>query len=72
LELTPHLIKRMADRRFNEVELRSMLADARDYAVQPDGRSIVFTQREGRDWEVIVEPDLSDRVLSVITAYPKD
>lgn len=72
LELTPHLLKRMADRRFNEVELRTMLAEASDYAKQPDGRSIVFTQREGRNWEVVVEPDSRDRVLLVITAYPKD
>ena len=30
LEFTPHLIKRMIDRQFNEVELRAMLADASD------------------------------------------
>lgn len=72
LEFTPHLIKRMVDRRFNEAELRTMLADASDYVQMPDGRSIVFTKREGRQWEVIVEPDLADRVLLVITAYPKD
>ena len=72
LELTPHIIKRMTDRRFNEVELRTMLADAKDYAEQPDGRSIVFTKMDGRNWEVVVEPDKQDHVLLVITAYPVD
>ncbi|MGD0656165.1 MAG: hypothetical protein ABSA16_17650 [Thermoguttaceae bacterium] len=72
LEFTPHLTKRMVDRQFNEAELRTMLADASDYVQMPGGRSIVFTKREGRHWEVIVEPDLADRVLLVITAYPKD
>lgn len=72
LEFIPHLIKRMTDRRFNEVELRTMLADAKDYAEQSDGRSIVFTQMEGRDWEIVVEPDYEDHVLLVITAYPRE
>jgi len=72
VEFTSHLIKRMLDRQFNEVDLRTMLADASGYAQMPDGRSIVFTQREGHPWEVVVEPDATDRVLLVITAYPKD
>jgi hypothetical protein len=33
LELTPHLLKRMVDRQFDEVDLRTMLADAYDYAL---------------------------------------
>lgn len=31
LELTPHLLKRMLDRRFTEVELREMLETATGY-----------------------------------------
>jgi hypothetical protein len=72
LELTPHLFKRMLDRQFNEVELRAMLTDAEKYVMQSDGRSIVFTKLEGRIWEIVVEPDPTDKVLLVITAYPKD
>lgn len=72
LELTPHLAKRMTDRKFNEVDLRAMLADATDFAPEPDGRFIIFTQRDQRNWEVVVEPDPADRVLLVITAYPRD
>jgi hypothetical protein len=72
VELTPHLIKRMADRQFSEVDLRTMLADATDYIPEADDRFIIVTSREGRGWEVIVEPDYADQVLLVITAYPRD
>lgn len=37
LEFTPHLLKRMSDRRFNEVDLRTMMADAGEIIPQPDG-----------------------------------
>jgi hypothetical protein len=43
LELMPHLAKRMADRQFNEVDLRAMLADASDFAPEQDGRFVAFT-----------------------------
>lgn len=72
LELTPHLAKRMADRQFSEVDLRTMLADAHNFAEEPQGRFVVFTRLDQRDWEVVVEPDPIDRVLLVITAYPRD
>lgn len=72
LELTPHLAKRMVDRQFNESELRTMLTDASGYVPEADGRFVVLAKREGRDWEVVVEPDPIDRVLLVITAYPLD
>jgi hypothetical protein len=32
----------------------------------------VYTEHGGRQWEAIVEPDYTDRVLVVITAYPRD
>lgn len=71
LELSPHLLKRMADRDFTELDVRSMLHRAtrvrRD--VEP-GRWIASTHRRRRRWEVIVEPDLEVQVLTVITAYP--
>jgi hypothetical protein len=72
LELTPHVLKRMLDRQFNEVDLRSMLSSASGYAAQSEGRFVVFTRHDGREWHVIVEPDVIDRVLVVITAYPCD
>jgi hypothetical protein len=71
LELTPHLHKRMEDRGFNEVDLRSMLEHAR--SCHPDiveGRWVVETRHRQHLWEVIVEPDTVAELLVVVTAYP--
>ena len=71
LELIPHLLKRMEDRRFSEVDLRSMLSRASSYHrdVVP-GRWVIEARHRRRRWEVIVEPDRIARVLVVVTAYP--
>ena len=70
LELSPHLLKHMIDRRFNEVDLRAMLAEASDYHQDEEvGRWVIETIHDGSDWEVIVEPSESERVLIVVTAY---
>ena len=73
LELSPHLLKRMIDRRFTEIDLRRMLSDAQD--VCPDaapGRWIADTSLRRHPWKVVVEPDPHARVLVVVTAYPVD
>lgn len=71
LELSPHLLKRMADRRFNEAELRLMLEEASGYHENTEpGRWVVETRHAEHTWEVIVEPDLQEKVLVVVTAYP--
>jgi hypothetical protein len=70
LELTPHLLKRMEDRDFNEIELRTMLLHAKGF--RPDvvtGRWIIDCRHRRKHWEVIVEPDELDHVLVVVTAY---
>jgi len=70
LELTPHLLKRMLDRGFTEVELREMLEEAESY--EPDiveGRFVVETRHRRKRWQVIVEPDTVARRLVVVTAY---
>jgi hypothetical protein len=61
----------MLDRRFSEVDLRSMMASPMDLreADEP-GRWVVETAHESRPWEVIVEPDRDAQLLVVITAYP--
>ena len=73
LELSPHLLKRMEDRRFSEVDLRSMLEKATD--IRPDvvlNRWAVATRFRRKPWEVIVEPDEHAKLVVVITAYPID
>jgi hypothetical protein len=71
LELSPHLLKRMIDRQFSEIDLRHMLEHAtvlREDVVE--GRWVVESWHRKQPWEVIVEPDLDVSVLVVVTAYP--
>ena len=71
LDLSPHLIKRMADRRFTELDLREMLEEAsRCQKDVVEGRWVVKARHRGRSWHVIVEPDTSVQLLVVVTAYP--
>ena len=71
IELTSHLLKRMVDRGFSEVDLREMLEHASD--VSPSGsagRWTITARRGQKDWEIIVEPDVAARLIVVVTAYP--
>jgi hypothetical protein len=71
LELTPHLLKRMEDRCFNEVHLRQMLEHALGYRPDAvDGRWVIDARHGRRRWEIIVEPDDIEHLLVVVTAYP--
>ena len=73
LEFSPHLLKRMIDRAFNEADLRAMFDDVYGYRPdQEEGRWVLSTQWHGRKWEIIVEPVRSERLLVVVTAYPVD
>jgi len=65
------LLKRMVDRDFSEVDLRTMLQRATSYRRDIlEGRWVVLTQHRRRAWEVIVEPDDAAELLVVVTAYP--
>jgi hypothetical protein len=56
LELTAHLLKRMEDRAFNEVDLRHMLEHSSGYRNDIlAGRFVVFSKHQGRRWEIITE-----------------
>lgn len=71
LELSPHLFKRMLDRGFSELDLRTMLEHPANY--KPDiveGRWVVIASHRRRRWEIIVEPDFGTKRIVVITAYP--
>jgi hypothetical protein len=71
LELSPHLLKRMADRRFTEVDLRRMLEYATKYRQDVvEGRWVILSRHHRRRWEIIVEPDVDAGLLVIITAYP--
>ena len=73
LELSPHLLKRMDDRGFSEMDLRLIMEEARGYRQDVEPRRWVLeTAHDSRLWEVIVEPDGEDRLLVVMTAYPLD
>ena len=71
MEVSPHPLKRMEDRRFTEIDLRRMLERASGYRedVVVD-RWVIETRHRGKGWEVIVEPDTGRRLLVVVTAYP--
>ena len=70
MELSPHLFKRMDDRRFTEIDLRRMLERAFGYREDVvDGRWVIETKHRGKAWEVIVEPDFERQLLVVVTAY---
>jgi hypothetical protein len=71
LELSPHLLKRMVDRGFSEVDLREMLEHATELRTDVvSGRWIVETRHRRKVWEVVIEPDETVPVQVVVTAYP--
>jgi len=70
IELSSHVLKRMVDRRFSEIDIRRMLADATNLREDREpGRWIVEASLANRRWQVIVEPDSTDRLIVVITAF---
>lgn len=71
LEVSAHLEGRMIDRDFNEIELRTMLTNARSFRVDVvPGRWVIETSHLRRRWEIVVEPDGELELLVVVTAYP--
>ncbi len=71
LELSPHLLKRMIDRDFTEVDLREMLHLANGHRRDVvEYRWVIETKHRGQEWEVIVEPDAELSLLVIVTAYP--
>ncbi|HUT56744.1 MAG TPA: DUF4258 domain-containing protein [Phycisphaerae bacterium] len=70
LELSPHVLRRMAQRRFGETDLRGMLTRPAACAEDVEqGRWILSANWEGESWEVVVEPDPAIQRLVVVTAY---
>jgi len=70
LELSPHLFRRMIDRRFNEVDIRTMLEEISSIDVDSvPGRWQLACRYENNDWIVVVEPDAAFERLVVVTAF---
>lgn len=73
LEFTPHLLNRMEDRDFNEVDLRAMLTDTSGRRKSAaEGRYVITSRFRHEDWEIVVEPDEACQLLIVITAYRRE
>ena len=71
LEVSSHLEKRMLQRNFTEIDLRTMVDRATGYHADfIEGRWIIETHHCHHAWEVVVEPEYLERLLVVITAYP--
>jgi hypothetical protein len=71
LELCDHVLERMVDRSFSETDLRLMLDSATGYHEDVvEGRWVIESKHDGRDWEIIVEPVVESSLLTVVTAYP--
>ena len=69
--MSPHLLKRMDDRRFTEIDLRRMLERASGYREDVvEDRWVLEVRYRRRAWEVILEPDSGRQLLVVVTAYP--
>ena len=69
--LSDHILDRMADRDFTEIDLRAMLGG--DIQMSHDivpGRWLVHARFRTRPWELIIEPIHDERIVLVITAYP--
>lgn len=70
LELTPHVEKRMEERGLTEVELRALLHGATILVPDVvDDRWVATGKRGGETWEIVLEPDVQDHVVVVVTAY---
>ncbi|MCI0364996.1 MAG: DUF4258 domain-containing protein [Phycisphaerales bacterium] len=68
--ISPHVVERMQERGFSEVDLRAMLDDATGYreSAMP-GRFCIEMTWLSEPWEVVVEPDELEQSLIVVTAY---
>lgn len=68
--ISPHVMERMQERGFSEVDLRGMLEDASGFHDSAmSGRFCIETHWHAELWEVVVEPDDVERSLIVVTAY---
>ena len=72
LVYTEHVESRMEERGVSDVDLRTMLENA--LSIQPGrpGRWQVDARHADRRWAIVLEPDFEDRLVFVVTVYPRD
>jgi hypothetical protein len=71
IEISSHVEKRMVQRSFTEIDLRSMLFFAQDHKEDiEEGRFKILSELNHVPWEIIVEPDHFEKLLVIVTAYP--
>jgi hypothetical protein len=70
LVISPHVVARMEERNFNEIDLRTMLEQATKWRESAaTGRFIIASSFEAQQWEIVVEPDEYEHLLIIVTAY---
>ena len=70
LDFDAHVEDRMEEREFSEVDLRTMLENATQVTpARREERWLVWARLSGVAWVVVVEPDIEQQILHVITAY---
>ncbi|HEX5011483.1 MAG TPA: hypothetical protein VFY71_13895 [Planctomycetota bacterium] len=71
--MTNHVIKRMAERRLTETDVREMLEDAHGlHRSKVAGRWGVYARFRRRLWMVILEPELELGITTVVTVFALD
>ena len=61
----------MAERDFNEVDLRQMLQNASGYLPDvEEGRWVIRSKHMRHLWKIIIEPNFEREVLVIVTAFP--
>ncbi len=59
----------MLDRRFNETDLREILTHVEELQEpSAEGRFLAVGRLNRQRWHVVLEPQLSERIVTVITA----
>jgi len=73
LAYTEHVEARMLERGVSEVDLRTMFQAATSVAPgSRRGRWTIQGRLAGRPWVIVVEPELDEHRLYVVTVHPKD
>jgi hypothetical protein len=71
LAYTEHVEGRMEERGVSDVDLRTMLQDPTSIGPGRHGRWQVEARHAGQRWTIVLEPDLEEQILFVVTVYQR-